>query len=80
MLAIAAAKLGFAPVAALDSDRAAVEATLRNARDNGVALDRVERYDLRRDAAAGGRRRRREPDAAAAAAGGGADGATARAR
>jgi ribosomal protein L11 methyltransferase len=47
VLAIAAAKLGFAPVTALDSDRAAVEATVVNARENGVALDRVERYDLR---------------------------------
>jgi len=50
VLAIAAAKLGFAPVTALDSDREAVEAAVRNARDNGVALDRVERYDLRRAA------------------------------
>ena len=50
VLAIAAAKLGFGPVAALDSDRAAVDATRVNARENGVALDRVERYDLRRDA------------------------------
>jgi ribosomal protein L11 methyltransferase len=49
VLAIAAAKLGFSPVTALDSDREAVEATVRNARDNGVALDRVERYDLRRE-------------------------------
>lgn len=49
VLAIAAYKLGFSPVAALDSDRAAVEATMRNARDNGVALDRVGRYDLRHD-------------------------------
>lgn len=49
VLAIAAAKLGFDPVAALDSDRAAVEATARNARDNGVVLDRVERFDLRND-------------------------------
>jgi ribosomal protein L11 methyltransferase len=49
VLAIAAAKLGFAPVIAVDSDRQAVEATVRNARDNGVALDRVERHDLRRD-------------------------------
>ena len=47
VLAIAAAKLGFAPITALDSDRAAVEATLANARENGVTLDRVERYDLR---------------------------------
>jgi ribosomal protein L11 methyltransferase len=49
VLAIAAAKLGFAPVRAYDSDRAAVEATVRNARDNGVVLDAVERYDLRRE-------------------------------
>ena len=48
VLAIAAAKLGFAPVCAYDSDRAAVAATVANARDNGVALDRVERFDLRR--------------------------------
>ena len=47
VLAIAAAKLGFAPVCAYDSDRAAVEATLRNARENGVVLDGVERFDLR---------------------------------
>lgn len=50
VLAIAAAKLGFAPVAAFDSDAGAIEATRENARDNGVALDRVERWDLRRDA------------------------------
>ena len=49
VLAIAAAKLGFAPVRAYDSDRAAVEATLRNARDNGVVLDAIERFDLRRE-------------------------------
>ena len=48
MLAIAAAKLGFAPVTALDSDRGATAATVANARDNGVTLDRVERIDLRR--------------------------------
>jgi ribosomal protein L11 methyltransferase len=47
VLALAAAKLGFAPVAALDAERAALEATLENARANGVALDRVERFDLR---------------------------------
>ena len=51
VLAIAAAKLGFGPVIALDSDRAAVAATRANARDNAVALDRVERFDLRREAA-----------------------------
>ena len=49
VLAIAAAKLGFRPVMALDSDRAAVSATERNARDNAVALDRAERFDLRRE-------------------------------
>ena len=50
MLAIAAAKLGFTPVTAVDSDAAAIEATRANARDNGVVLDRAERWDLRRDA------------------------------
>jgi ribosomal protein L11 methyltransferase len=47
VLAIAAAKLGFAPVHAYDSDRLAIEATNLNARDNAVALDTVERFDLR---------------------------------
>jgi ribosomal protein L11 methyltransferase len=47
VLSIAAAKLGFGPVAAVDSDRGAVEATIANARSNGVALDRVERMNLR---------------------------------
>src|SRR4051794_27468877 len=47
VLAIAAAKLGFAPVSAYDADRAAVTATLENARDNAVELDRAERLDLR---------------------------------
>ena len=50
VLAIAAAKLGFEPVAAFDSDAAAIEATRLNARDNAATLDRVERWDLRRDA------------------------------
>jgi len=36
VLAIAAAKLGFAPVTGVDVDEAAVEATLANARANGV--------------------------------------------
>ena len=49
VLAIAASKLGFAPVTALDAEQAAVAATVTNARDNGVALDRVERFDLRRE-------------------------------
>ncbi len=47
VLAIAAAKLGFGPVAAVDADRLAIEATEANARDNGVVLERVERADLR---------------------------------
>ncbi len=47
VLSIAAARLGFGPVTALDSDRLAVEATVANARDNGVALERVERANLR---------------------------------
>jgi ribosomal protein L11 methyltransferase len=50
VLAIAAAKLGFRPVTALDADRGAVEATLQNARVNAVRVDRVERIDLRRSA------------------------------
>ena len=49
VLSIAAAKLGFGPVVALDSDRAAVDATQRNAVANGVLLARVERFDLRRE-------------------------------
>ncbi len=51
VLAIAAALLGFAPVAAFDNDRAALEATLDNARANGVELGRVERLDLREEPA-----------------------------
>ena len=47
VLAIAAARLGFAPVLALDHELAALEATRGNAAANGVALDRVERADLR---------------------------------
>jgi ribosomal protein L11 methyltransferase len=50
VLAIAAAKLGFGPVAALDSDRGAVDASLDNAWANGVALERVERFNLREQA------------------------------
>jgi ribosomal protein L11 methyltransferase len=38
VLAIAAAKLGYAPVLALDSDEHAVESTRANARANGVEL------------------------------------------
>jgi ribosomal protein L11 methyltransferase len=57
VLAITAAKLGFSPVAAVDAERQAIEATRANALANGVALapERgtvpalavVERYDLR---------------------------------
>ena len=48
VLAIAAARLGFRPVLAVDCDHAALEATDRNARANGVRLDLLERIDLRR--------------------------------
>jgi ribosomal protein L11 methyltransferase len=47
VLAIAAVKLGFGPVAAFDNDHAALEATRENAAANTVELDRVERLDLR---------------------------------
>jgi len=45
VLAIAACRLGFAPVGALDVDEAAVEATRRNARANEVELT-VARVDV----------------------------------
>ena len=47
VLAIAAARLGFAPVVAVDNEEAALDATLANAAANGVSLNRVERMDLR---------------------------------
>ncbi|MBA2793506.1 MAG: 50S ribosomal protein L11 methyltransferase [Thermoleophilaceae bacterium] len=47
VLSIAAARLGFGPVCAYDSDGLAVEATALNAAENGVALERIERADLR---------------------------------
>ena len=47
LLAIAAARLGFDPVVALDFDPLAVEATEANARVNGVRLAEVRRWDLR---------------------------------
>jgi ribosomal protein L11 methyltransferase len=47
VLAIAAAKLGFGPVTAIDAERQAVDATRVNARENAVRLERVERGDLR---------------------------------
>jgi ribosomal protein L11 methyltransferase len=46
VLAIVAAKLGFAPVIALDYDPAAVAATVDNAERNGVQVD-ARRFDLR---------------------------------
>jgi ribosomal protein L11 methyltransferase len=48
VLAIAAAKLGFEPVIAVDFDPLSVEATAANARANDVTLD-VTRCDLRND-------------------------------
>lgn len=39
VLAIAAARLGFAPITALDNDPEAIEATLANAEANGVSFD-----------------------------------------
>ena len=48
VLAIAAARLGWAPVGAADHDRAAVRATADNARANGVEVD-VRHADLRDD-------------------------------
>jgi ribosomal protein L11 methyltransferase len=48
VLAIAAAKLGFDPVTAVDHDPLSVEAAAANAAANDVALD-VRRVDLRRD-------------------------------
>jgi ribosomal protein L11 methyltransferase len=48
VLAIAAAKLGFAPVVAVDSDPGAIAATRANAAANAVAVDAA-RLDLRAD-------------------------------
>jgi ribosomal protein L11 methyltransferase len=48
VLAVAAARLGWRPVRALDHDPAAVEATAHNARANGVGVD-AKRFDLRTD-------------------------------
>jgi ribosomal protein L11 methyltransferase len=52
VLAIVAAKLGFAPVIALDYDRAATAATRENAARNGVDLD-VRDFDMRDEQAPG---------------------------
>jgi ribosomal protein L11 methyltransferase len=51
VLAIAAAKLGFGPIVAVDHEAAAIEATRENARVNGVTLERVQRMDLRNEPA-----------------------------
>ena len=48
VLAIAAAKLGFAPVTGCDVEAASVAATEDGARDNGVEVE-VSRCDLRRE-------------------------------
>jgi ribosomal protein L11 methyltransferase len=48
VLAIAAARLGFEPVLALDHDRLSVTAATNNARVNGAAIE-VRRFDLRRE-------------------------------
>lgn len=48
VLAIAAARLGWGPVLALDHDPASVEATAVNARANGEAVE-ARRFDLLRD-------------------------------
>jgi ribosomal protein L11 methyltransferase len=48
VLAVAAAKLGFGPVLAVDHDPLAVEATAANAKVNGVEIE-VARCDLRTD-------------------------------
>ncbi len=48
ILSIAAARLGFSPVIAVDHNASAVDATLRNAEANGVTLD-VRRLDARAD-------------------------------
>jgi ribosomal protein L11 methyltransferase len=50
VLAIAGARLEFAPVTAVDADLAALAATERNARANGVELARTARVDLCDDA------------------------------
>jgi ribosomal protein L11 methyltransferase len=49
ILAIAAARLGWSPVVALDFDPLAVEATIENARVNETDVD-ARRLDVRRDA------------------------------
>ncbi|MDQ3739733.1 MAG: 50S ribosomal protein L11 methyltransferase [Actinomycetota bacterium] len=54
VLAIAAARLGWSPVLALDFDPLAVEATAENARVNGVEVE-ARRFDLREGRVPAGR-------------------------
>lgn len=49
VLAIAAAKLGYGPVEAVDFDPLSIEATEANAAVNGVTLDTVSRVNLREE-------------------------------
>jgi ribosomal protein L11 methyltransferase len=49
VLAIAAAKIGFGPILAVDNDPEAIEATARNAEENGVVLDEVRVSDVLAD-------------------------------
>jgi ribosomal protein L11 methyltransferase len=49
VVAVAAVRLGFAPVVAVDSDADAVEVAVSTAKRNGVAVD-VRQADVRRDA------------------------------
>ena len=74
ILAIAAVKLGFEPVLAVDADRAAILEAARNARDNNVEFG-IETVRPARRAGSGRGRRRRQPDGAAAGGGGRAIGA-----
>ena len=53
VLAVAAARLGWAPVLGIDHERESVQATLDNAAANGVALQ-ARRHDLLRDGPAPG--------------------------
>ena len=72
VLAIAAAKLGWAPVLALDYDPLSVEATAARTRPSTRVTVEVRRFDLRDAGLPAGRARAREPARAAAAELGGA--------
>ena len=69
MLAIAAARLGWAPVRACDWEAASVEATRENAAVNGAPGIAVTRVDLRRERGPVGADGARQPRAAAVARG-----------